>query len=80
MCRNRRTLAYERNYSRTIYILVYTLVDLVFMNSDVTLRVPRVVAEQLEEDAKQLKEYKHSRAKWADYARDLLRKAVEVEG
>lgn len=44
----------------------------------VTLRVPRRVADALDEKAKEKNEYKHSRAPWADLSRDILEEAAEA--
>ena len=49
------------------------------MTSDKFLRVPIELAQELEEAAKLKNEYWNSRAKWADYARDLLKKAIKEE-
>jgi hypothetical protein len=49
-------------------------------NDIVTLRVARKTAEALDEKAKKIKDYKHSRAPWADLARDILEEVAEVEG
>ena len=47
------------------------------MTTDRFLRVPEELAQELEEAAILKEEYWNSRAKWADYARDLLKKAVK---